>query len=90
MTKVAQHISRILGSFTSISLIAITAVVIEGITARPSVSAETIRFHVIGPLTLSLSLDSLETLAVQLDGRKKPLDTVARETVAQIHGRCRI
>ena len=33
------------------------------------------------------SLDSLETLAVQLDGRKKPLDTVARETVAQIHGR---
>ena len=33
------------------------------------------------------SLNSLETLAVQLDGRKKPLDTVARETVAQIHGR---
>ena len=32
-------------------------------------------------------LDSIETLAVQLDGRKKPLDTVARETVAQIHGR---
>ena len=33
------------------------------------------------------SLDSIETLAVQLDGRKKPLDTVARKTVAQIHGR---
>ncbi len=32
------------------------------------------------------SLDSLHTLAVQLDGRKKPLDTVAKETVAQIHG----
>jgi cytochrome c-type biogenesis protein CcsB len=31
-------------------------------------------------------LNSLQTLAVQLDGRKKPLDTVARETVAQIHG----
>ena len=30
---------------------------------------------------------SLQNLAVQLDGRKKPLDTVARETVAQIHGR---
>ena len=29
----------------------------------------------------------LQDLAVQLDGRKKPLDTVARETVAQIHGR---
>ena len=29
----------------------------------------------------------LQNLAVQLDGRKKPLDTVARETVAQIHGR---
>ncbi len=32
-------------------------------------------------------VESLQTLAVQLDGRKKPLDTVARETVAQIHGR---
>ena len=32
-------------------------------------------------------LEPLQTLAVQLDGRKKPLDTVARETVAQIHGR---
>ena len=29
----------------------------------------------------------LRDLAVQLDGRKKPLDTVARETVALIHGR---
>ncbi|MEO0378406.1 MAG: cytochrome c biogenesis protein CcsA [Cyanobacteria bacterium P01_A01_bin.17] len=28
----------------------------------------------------------MSTLAVQLEGRKKPLDTVARETVAQIHG----
>ena len=33
--------------------------------------------------------DSLQNLAVQLDGRKKPLDTVARETVAQIHGSTR-
>ncbi|MGF1520730.1 MAG: cytochrome c biogenesis protein [Leptolyngbyaceae cyanobacterium] len=32
------------------------------------------------------SLESLRTLAVQLDGRKKPLDTVAQETVAKIHG----
>ncbi|ASC71492.1 Cytochrome c biogenesis protein CcsA [Halomicronema hongdechloris C2206] len=32
------------------------------------------------------TLDSLRTLAVQLDGRKKPLDTVAKETVTQIHG----
>ncbi|NES80628.1 MAG: cytochrome c biogenesis protein CcsA [Moorea sp. SIO2B7] len=29
----------------------------------------------------------LQNLAVQLDGRKKPLDTVARETVAKIHGK---
>jgi cytochrome c-type biogenesis protein CcsB len=29
----------------------------------------------------------LQDLAVQLEGRKKPLDTVARETVTQIHGR---
>ena len=31
-------------------------------------------------------LESLRSLAVQLDGRKKPLDTVAQETVAKIHG----
>ncbi|ELS02203.1 putative dienelactone hydrolase [Xenococcus sp. PCC 7305] len=40
-----------------------TAAVMKGITARPSASAETIRFHVIGPLTLSLSIESLETFA---------------------------
>ena len=33
------------------------------------------------------SIEPLKDLAVQLDGRKKPLDTVARETVAQIHGK---
>ena len=32
-------------------------------------------------------IEPLQELAVQLDGRKKPLDTVARETVAQIHGK---
>ncbi|MDA0674487.1 MAG: cytochrome c biogenesis protein CcsA [Cyanobacteria bacterium] len=31
-------------------------------------------------------LAPLRSLAVQLDGRKKPLDTVAQETVAKIHG----
>ena len=31
-------------------------------------------------------LESIRTLAVQIDGRKKPLDTVAKETVTQIHG----
>ncbi len=30
--------------------------------------------------------EPLQTLAVQLDGRKKPLDTVALETVSKIHG----
>ncbi|MGK7931182.1 MAG: cytochrome c biogenesis protein [Microcystaceae cyanobacterium] len=35
----------------------------------------------------SSSLHSLQTLAVQLDGRKKPLDTVAREQVIAIHGK---
>jgi cytochrome c-type biogenesis protein CcsB len=41
------------------------------------------------PMTQSHStnIDSLKTLAVQLDGRKKPLDTVARETIAEIHGK---
>lgn len=32
-------------------------------------------------------LESIRDLPVQLDGRKKPLDTIARETVIQIHGR---
>ena len=43
----------------------------------------------LNPITQSYSpnIDSLKTLAVQLDGRKKPLDTVARETVAEIHGK---
>ena len=31
-------------------------------------------------------LEAVRTLAVQIDGRKKPLDTVAKETIAQIHG----
>ena len=31
-------------------------------------------------------LEPLQTLAVQIDGRNKPLDTVAKETVAKIHG----
>ncbi|MEO1523201.1 MAG: cytochrome c biogenesis protein CcsA [Cyanobacteria bacterium J06633_2] len=34
-------------------------------------------------------LDSLKTLTVQLDGRKKPLDTVALETVEKLHGSAR-
>ncbi len=32
-------------------------------------------------------LAPLQDIPVQLDGRKKPLDTVARESVSQIHGR---
>ncbi|MCM1982606.1 cytochrome c biogenesis protein [Lyngbya confervoides] len=32
------------------------------------------------------SLDPLRTLAVQIEGRKKPLDTVAKETLLKIHG----
>ena len=34
----------------------------------------------------STSLTPLETMVVQQAGRKKPLDTVAQETVAKIHG----
>ncbi|MGD1921689.1 MAG: cytochrome c biogenesis protein [Pleurocapsa sp.] len=46
---------------------------------------------VIVPLSLfsTSALEPLQNIAVQLDGRKKPLDTVARETVAQIHGKTR-
>lgn len=32
------------------------------------------------------SLEPWQTLAVQLEGRKKPLDTIALETIAKIHG----
>jgi len=32
-------------------------------------------------------LESVQNIPVQLNGRKKPLDTVAKETVIQIHGR---
>lgn len=35
----------------------------------------------------SSPLASVKNIPVQLDGRKKPLDTVARETVMQIHGK---
>lgn len=31
--------------------------------------------------------ESLKTITVQMDGRKQPLDTVARETITQIHGK---
>ncbi|MEM8829785.1 MAG: cytochrome c biogenesis protein CcsA [Cyanobacteria bacterium P01_G01_bin.19] len=33
------------------------------------------------------SLSSVQNISVQLEGRKKPLDTVARETVMQIYGK---
>ena len=50
---------------------------------------------ILGVLVLVLPLNQFQTspieplqeLAVQLDGRKKPLDTVAQETVTQIHGK---
>ena len=43
---------------------------------------------VLPPVRLQASpLASVRDLAVQSDGRKKPLDAVARETVTQIHGR---
>ena len=43
---------------------------------------------VVTPLlqTQSDGLESVRALAVQLEGRKKPLDTVAKETIAKIHG----
>ena len=33
------------------------------------------------------AIEPLQNLVVQLDGRKKPIDTVARETITQIHGK---
>ena len=42
-------------------------------------------FICIFPLS-QFHISSFQTIAVQLDGRKKPLDTVARETITQIHG----
>ena len=50
---------------------------------------------ILGILVLIVPLNQFQTsaiaplqeLAVQLDGRKKPLDTLALETITQIHGR---
>ena len=63
IAKVTKFLSKTLFGLTSISLIAITGAVFEGITARPSLSAEAVRFNVDGPLVLSLSLDSLKIFA---------------------------
>ena len=63
IAKVTKFLSKTLFSLTSISLLAITGAVFEGITARPGWSAEAIRFNVDGPLTVSLSWDSLKIFA---------------------------
>ena len=66
-------------------------------TSRASSTMKLIKFAiglVLGLLLIALplsqfqqsSLDTLETIVVQQGGRKKPLDTVAQETVAKIHG----
>ncbi|MGB5711642.1 MAG: alpha/beta hydrolase, partial [Waterburya sp.] len=63
IAKFTQSLSRIIFSLTSISLIATTGVLVEGITAQPSLSAEAVSFYVDGPLIVSLSLDSLKLFA---------------------------
>ena len=63
IARLAKGLSRILFGLTSISLMATAGTVVEGVTARPGFSAETVRFYVGGPLMISVSLDSLETFA---------------------------
>ena len=45
------------------TLMTTIAVVVEGVTSRPSFSAEAVRFYVDGPMTVSLSFDSLKIFA---------------------------
>jgi len=60
---VTKYFSNFLWGLTSFGLITMVGVVTECITARPSLSAETVRFSVLGPLTFSFSLDALKVYA---------------------------
>ena len=63
IAKFIKGLSRNFISLTTLSTIAISLAIAEGIAARPSISAEAIRFYIDGPVMVSLSLDSLEIFA---------------------------
>ena len=63
IAKVTKSLAKILVSLTSITLLTTVAAVFEGICAKPSLGAETINFYIDGPLTVSVSLESLEIFA---------------------------
>lgn len=62
-------------------LIATLGIMAECLSARPALSAETVRFSVLGPLTFSFSLDSLKVYAEtgELNGDLKILARFADE-----------
>ena len=63
VAKFIKDLSRIFISLTTLSTIATIVAIAEGIIARPSISAEAVRFYIDGPVMVSLSLDSLEIFA---------------------------
>ncbi len=63
IARLTKRLSRILLGLTSISLMATAGTVVECLNARPSFSAEAVRFNIGGPLVVSVSFDSLETFA---------------------------
>ncbi len=63
IAKFIKDLSRITIRLTTLSTIAIVLAIAESLIARPSFSAEAVRFYIGSPVTVSLSLDSLETFA---------------------------
>ena len=63
ITKFTKGLSRIIFTLTPGGFIASIAAIVQCITARPSLSAEAVRFYIDGPVMVSLSLDSLEIFA---------------------------
>lgn len=62
--KITKDLLGLFFTVTSVSLITSIGVVLDLITARPSLSAEAVRFYLDGPVMVSLSLESLETFAI--------------------------
>ena len=63
IAKFIKDLSRITIRLTTLCTIATIVAIAESITARPSISAEAVRFYIGSPVTVSLSLNSLEIFA---------------------------
>jgi hypothetical protein len=67
MSRPSQPRRFLHASFAAAAL-AIGGLFLEASQPRPSYSAEEIRITTTGPLAVTLSVDSLETLALQITG----------------------